>query len=358
MGYAGMRTEWNRDILDKASKILKCARMLSNENKLQYAVEKAVSMGKTVTDRSVPTLLVNFELLECNFELLEWVMEYKEAFCELEQIDPAFKSINFIEEDWDKATALYNCWKGIKDAASSLSDCKYNTANVYFPIVCDIFFKLCQWEKSDNRYVVKIALGLKSCFDEYWSNSNLFLVITEILDPRFKMDVVELWYKMIYGYDAEAQFKKIRHVVTDIFNEYAKGSNSFKSSSIADHGVRNSSTPFKMLDSMGRPCKSSERINDVTLPTSELERYLEDSKFPAVTDFDLLAWWHVNSPAYPTLARMVRDFFAIPVSAPVEYLDSSLATETGNIFYFSNLYYDLRGALACTKIWLHYTSEN
>ncbi|XP_031249023.1 zinc finger BED domain-containing protein RICESLEEPER 1-like [Pistacia vera] len=338
------------DISSKALKLWDYM-MSSNVNKFQYAVEKALSMGKTVTSKSVP--LSKWLSKWFNVDLLEWVMGCKKPFCELEHIDPDFKSINFIKDDWDKATLLYNSWKVLQDLrkeACNLLDPKHKTANVYFPMFCDIFSKMIQLGKSENHFYYCMA----SCFRKYWDNSNLILVITVILDPRLKMDIVEHFYKEIYGNDEDTYLKKTIDDVTNIFNKYAKGPNNSKSSSSSNNGAGNSSsTSSKMLDIMGRSFASSQHVNDIATPESELNHYLRDSKHPRGEVFDILQWWCVNSPTYPTLAKITRDFLSIPMSATCTYLDYSLLGEIKDIYRCSSLHDDLKQALACTKVWLN-----
>jgi hypothetical protein len=48
---------------------------------------------------------------------------------------------------------------------------------------------------------------------------------------------------------------------------------------------------------------------------SELERYLEDELVPIGTEnFKILDWWKVAGTHYPTLRKVARDIFAIPVT--------------------------------------------
>ncbi|XP_031249078.1 zinc finger BED domain-containing protein RICESLEEPER 1-like isoform X1 [Pistacia vera] len=269
-------------------------------------------------------------------------MGFREAFCQLESIDPDFQSINFVREDWDKATALYDSWRVLKDASRSLSDRKYNTANGCFPMMYHIFFKFLHWEKSGDYYFSDIASSLRKDFDEYWRISNLILVITVVLDPRFKMDIVERWYKEIYGNVVDTHLKLVTDAIANIYNEYAERASNSESSSSWGCG--------EMLDDMWRPCMSSQHVNDVV--STELDRYLGDSKFCPVQEFDILAWWRLNSSTFPTLARMACDFLAIPISAPIEVLDSPLVTEIEDIFDCQILDDDFKVALACTKVWL------
>ncbi|XP_052287364.1 zinc finger BED domain-containing protein DAYSLEEPER-like [Citrus sinensis] len=51
-----------------------------------------------------------------------------------------------------------------------------------------------------------------------------------------------------------------------------------------------------------------------TYSKSELELYLEESTLPSISQFDILSWWKNNQGKYPILAKIARDFLAIPVS--------------------------------------------
>ncbi|KAJ0034156.1 hypothetical protein Pint_25907 [Pistacia integerrima] len=199
-------TEWKIDIFFKMEKVLKYLKKTSsNEKKFQSAVDKAKSIGKKVASQGIP----DFQLW--GFELIEW--------------------------DWDKATALYDSWRVLKDASL-------------------------------------------------------------VLDPRFKMDIVERWYKEIYGNVVDTHLKIVTDTVTNIYNEYAERASNSESSSTWGCG--------EMLDDMWRPCMSSQHVNDVV--STELDRYLGDSKFCPVQEFDILAWWRLNSSTFPTLARMAVIF--------------------------------------------------
>ncbi|KAJ0033996.1 hypothetical protein Pint_25839 [Pistacia integerrima] len=182
-------------------------------------------------------------------------MGCKEAFCEVEQTDHHFKSINFIKEDWDEATLMYNGWKVLKELRKdfdNLVDAAYKTANVYFPMICNIFLRLVHLEKSDNDYILCVASVFRKYFDRFWNNSNLVLLIAVILDPRFKMDIVKHFYKEIYGNDSNTHLKKIIDEVTNIYKKYAGSTN---------NGIA----------------------------TSELEFY-QDSKCPPGEAFNILEW--------------------------------------------------------------------
>ncbi|KAJ4723577.1 Zinc finger BED domain-containing protein [Melia azedarach] len=304
---------------EKMRKCFSYVRNVSNKQKFQIAVDIANSKGKNVISRNVSSWAFGFEQLEIG-------VGFKEAFCELEQVDPDFRSINLTTEEWDKATTMYQCQKVLNKAAHSLSESKYTTANVYFPKVCDLYMKLLLWEKSENYFICEVASRAReSFFDKFWSNSKLVLAAAVILDPRFKIDIVERWYREIYGSAADGYLKSIMDDVINIYSKYVNAS-------------------YKMLDEMGRPCTSQ--------PNSELYIYLEEPKVPSIEEFDILGWWNSKATIFPLLAKMARDILAVPIS-PTAMSDPPLkSSEIENIIFCTGLDDDIKPALICTKSWL------
>ncbi|XP_031273550.1 zinc finger BED domain-containing protein DAYSLEEPER-like [Pistacia vera] len=149
-----------------------------------------------------------------------------------------------------------------------------------------------------------MACKMKKKFDTYWEKCGLVLAIAIILDPQFKLDIVRRWFQEIFGQDyADEQCARINYTLKQLYKEYSGG------------GSNNLTGYFDMLDPLGMPgSTSSNDAEDGKLEKSELERYLEEPKFRSVGDFDILTWWRANTPKFPKLAKMARDFLAIPVS--------------------------------------------
>ncbi|TXG68880.1 hypothetical protein EZV62_003815 [Acer yangbiense] len=299
----------------RISKIFNYIMETSSKNEtFRIAKDRAKSLGKEVTAEVIPT---KQQLEDIDHEndgivaLLEIALGSKEAFSEFENIDPDFKSINLTKEQWDQIRDIYECYEDFTDE-SFLKHCSYKTANMYFPVLCSLYKKALVWLKihkigsysvEDGCFTFAKRMGIN------WCQSNLVLAVAAVLDPRFKMDVVKYWYKKIYGSEWETQLTTFTNYFTFVYNEYAKGTNDEKNSSIS----------YKMLDPSGKPHKSSHDLDHVRSLNFELHLYLEDVKFPLIDDFDILEWWRVNSQYFPTLARMARDFLAIQISGLSSY---------------------------------------
>ncbi|KAI9193812.1 hypothetical protein LWI28_000384 [Acer negundo] len=108
-----------------------------------------------------------------------------------------------------------------------------------------------------------------------------------------------------------------------------------------------------MLDHLGRPCDAEDVVSPNS-EESELDRYLKEARFRSVEEFDILSWWRLNNPNFPTLARMAHDYLAIPFSEAVSYsfLRTNQPEIDDNIAYYDDSYIQILQAMVCTKSWL------
>ena len=146
----------------------------------------------------------------------------------------------------------------------------------------------------------------------YYAGSHEPIITTAtILDPRLKTDYFRAckW--------TTSEIKEARGKFASTFNEYKQDDNAESISNAGKSVNSDLSAPFPKnvitLDSMER--------------SSEMDRYLDDARVEAESGFDVLAWWKAHETSYPTLARMARDFLAIPASSvPSERVFSSATT--------------------------------
>ncbi|RVW59190.1 Zinc finger BED domain-containing protein RICESLEEPER 1 [Vitis vinifera] len=196
------------------------------------------------------------------------------------------------------------------------------TANIYFPEICDIHIQLIEWCKSPDDFISSLALKMKAKFDKYWSKCSLALAVAVILDPRFKMKLVEYYYPQIYGNDAADRIKDVSDGIKELFNVY---------------------------------CSTSASLHQgVALPGSSLPSTSNDSR-DRLKGFDKFI--HETSqnqnikPRYPILSMMVRDVLGIPMSTVAPEVVFSTGARVLD-HYRSSLNPDTRQALICTQDWL------
>ncbi|KAH7861725.1 hypothetical protein Vadar_029933 [Vaccinium darrowii] len=129
--------------------------------------------------------------------MLEAALRYKDAFSLLQEQDPLYK-ICSSEVEWSRASVITSYLKLFFEVTNVFIGTKYSTANIYFHEICDIHLRLIEWCQNTDAYVSSMALKMKTKFDEYWKNCSLALAVAVILDPWFKMKLVEYYYPQIY----------------------------------------------------------------------------------------------------------------------------------------------------------------
>ncbi|CAI8587827.1 unnamed protein product [Vicia faba] len=57
-------------------------------------------------------------------------------------------------------------------------------------------------------------------FDKYWSVTHDIMGIASVLDPRYKMELLEYYYEKLYEQDSFEQFKRIQQLCYDLIIDY------------------------------------------------------------------------------------------------------------------------------------------
>lgn len=281
--------------------------------------------------------------------MLETALEYKGAFSLLQEHDPAYTSA-LTDREWEWSSSITSYLKLFVEITNVFSGNKCTTANIYFPEICDVHIQLIEWCKSTDDFLSSTALKMKAKFDKYWSKCSLALAVAAILDPRFKMKLVEYYYSQIYGSTALDRIKEVSDGIKELFNAYSI------CSTLVDQGsaLPGNSLPSTSTDSRDR-LKGFDKFLHETSQTqsvaSDLDKYLEEPVFPRNCDFNILNWWKVHRPRYPILSMMARDVLGTPMST----VAPELAFNTGGRVldcHRSSLNPDTRQALICARDWL------
>ena len=57
-------------------------------------------------------------------------------------------------------------------------------------------------------------------FNSYWANVNVVMAVNAILDPRYKMNLLEFYYSNIYGNNSDLEIEKIKNLCYELLDEY------------------------------------------------------------------------------------------------------------------------------------------
>ncbi|CAL5344289.1 unnamed protein product [Camellia sinensis] len=306
------------------------------------------------TARQVKNLNTKKMGLDCatrwnsTYLMLQTALLYKDVFYRLKYKETQYTTLPS-EEEWEFAREICGRFKIFYRATELFSGTKYPTANVAFPNLCEIRITISQWLSCSIEVVRSMASKMLGKFDKYWVIIHGLIGVAVVLDPRYKLSVLEFYFDKLYGDTAEEEIAKIRQLCYDLLQEYQR-----KLSLGTDANVE-SSTSLNFGDSevvsdydLFISRKRRKKVNHVT---SELDHYLEEDVVTRTPNFDVLTWWKSNASKYPTLQAIARDFLAIPVSTVAS--ESAFST-SGRLVspYRSRLHPDTLEALMCAQSWL------
>ncbi|KAL4578341.1 hypothetical protein LXL04_014462 [Taraxacum kok-saghyz] len=124
------------------------------------------------------------------------------------------------KEEWKVAQVICNCLEHFYKATNRFSGTSYPTSNGFFSDVCNIKLQMMKWETSEYDFLQKMATPMKLKFEKYWDECCLVLSVAVVLDPRYKMNLVEYYYNKIHSSLAASYIENVRCVVFELFNEY------------------------------------------------------------------------------------------------------------------------------------------
>ncbi|XP_011014361.1 PREDICTED: zinc finger BED domain-containing protein RICESLEEPER 2-like isoform X2 [Populus euphratica] len=319
-------------------KIRECIEYVNGSSLRRQRFQEAINNG-SLQDREMPPLDVPARW-DTTFLMLESSLEFITAFNHLEQLDDDFK-VNPSAGEWNKATAVFECLKELYK-----STCNFPTSrDGYFLSVHDVYKNLQGWKQSDYVYVRAMANRMKGKFDEYWGEASLALGISAVLDPSYKLDIIEYGYRQIYGSDADLHLSRFHYDLTCAYHKYAKDISNQGPSSSAMAGVSrctSSDISFKEWR------KGKNERNMVHSQWNELDQYLQLPPENLDKDGNVLAWWQDNARNFPILGKMARDFLAIPVSTVIS--KSSEVMKMASVH--DGVRPEIAEALICGKDWL------
>ncbi|XP_026405471.1 zinc finger BED domain-containing protein RICESLEEPER 2-like [Papaver somniferum] len=342
---------------DVIHKIRECVRYVKSSESLQQNFND-LYQGLQVTTSHKNLCLDSPTRWKSTYLMLEAAVGNRIAFSHFQECDSNYVKIS--NSDWERVTAVTNYLKLFVEVLNVFSGAKSPTANLYFPEVCDIHVQLIEWCKSSDSVICSVALKMKEKFDIYWSVCIRLLTIAAILDPRFKMKLVEYYYPQIYGGSSAERISDISKCIKDLYEEYTNKSMAFSS---LDHGYAcegqssGLSAALSCVDNGSKDRLSGynkfvHETADTQYEKSELDKYLDEPVFPTNIDFNILNWWKVNSPKYPVLSMVARDVLGIPMSTAVTSYSANNDGDRVLATHWSPLSSDVIQAMICTHDWL------
>nr|KAJ0195371.1 hypothetical protein LSAT_V11C700378870 [Lactuca sativa] len=197
------------------------------------------------------------------------------------------------------------------------------TANLYLIEVFRVKQTLDKGSLSTNDFIRDMVKKMKEKFDKYWGECHLVMAIAFVLDPRFKMKLVEFCFPTLYQ-NSDENIKEVKNALYEMYSEYLEMHDTLVRES-ATHGSEHERNVLGLNEgtSLGSGWEAfGEFIKTADLERpekSELDMYLEEGVYrekgqTGMESFNALEWWNVHKLKYRVLSLMARDVLAIPIS--------------------------------------------
>lgn len=288
------------------------------------------------------------------FDMLDVAVMYKNVFSRLQHCESHYKCLPS-DKEWELAEKMLDYLRPFYSLTDVFSGTAYPTAIMFFPVICKMRKSLMEWQMSPIPEVKLMADGMIEKFLKYWQEIHMVLVMAVILDPRFKMLMIEFYFPKIYAVGVVEQIKRVRDLCEEIFNYYEVTSTALTCGAVAESSlaVGHSLKDQRQLGFLNWAAFEAfaSQNTKLTKSQSELERYLEEPLVERTADFDVLTWWKMNKDRYPVLAEIAKDILAIPVTTVAS--KSAFSVEGRSLSpHRSRLHPDTLEAIMCTQHWL------
>jgi hypothetical protein len=283
-------------------------------------------------------------------------LDYRQAFTTLETCDDNYNE-SPSAADWKRVEAACNYLKFLYDSAHSIMAAANPTSNLFFHEAWKLQLELSNAINHEDQVFSSIAKEMHERFDKYWKDCNLVLAIAVVMDPRFKMKLVEFSYSKIYGVEAAKYVKVVDDALHDLYKDYVAQPLPAKGEANKNAPANNTAAAPSTGDGLLDFDMYLSEIATSQPSKSELEQYLDEALTPRIQDFEIVDWWKLNTIKFPTLSKMARDILAIPMSMVSSGGSIFSAATTGSRMlddYRSSLRPEIVEALFCAKDWLQY----
>lgn len=282
------------------------------------------------------------------YNMLSIALPYKSAFIRASRVDRQYTCLP-TEEEWKFAEDVVERLQLFNDITNLFSGTDYVTVNIYFTQLAEIRKKIRHWSSCGNPLVEAMSANMVAKFDKYWTDIQGLMGIATLLDPRFKTVVLLICFEDLLGTtgkECDDRVLEVKNLLAELMSEYH-----------VEVDVRNKEPAASSVGNADNFLSSmSARVASRTPASmgfkSELDRYLDEELLDMQTpNFKVLDWWKVAGTRFPTLRRIARDIFAIPVTTVAS--ESAFST-SGRVLseHCSRLTSKMLEALMCSQDWL------
>ncbi|CAN0830994.1 Putative AC transposase, partial [Linum grandiflorum] len=223
---------------------------------------------------------------------------------------------------------------------------KYPIANLFFPHICELKLKLIEWKLDSDEIIVAMAERMSGKFSKYWTDSHLLLTVAVVLDPAYKLELIDYYWVKFGCSDSSLEPDNVKAVVYNLVCEYQISLDNVGSSNGAgtDSHISEADLDYEIYSSRRKRVKTN-------FVCSKMDHYLSEDVSPRAPNVSVLDWWRVNTGKYPLLQEVARDLLVVNVIS----VASELAFSSGGRLldpHRSRLHFGTVEALMCARSWI------
>ncbi|KAG4162492.1 hypothetical protein ERO13_D01G118050v2 [Gossypium hirsutum] len=259
--------------------------------------------------------------------MLESSLYYKDVLDYWGQRDKDYQMFSLSNEEWRNIAILCKFLKVFYDVTCVFSGSNYPKGNLYFRRVRKVHKVLLDTVKGPYSFLTPMVKQMQEKFNKYWAEYSLILLCAAILDPHYKLNYVQYYFKTIYGIHASDFVETILSNLRLLFDEYVKKSKSTSSSLAESSNVSDKNPVDSGLDehnvnsaNFGGYFDESDDYkwyldeSSTRTEKSQLDIYLEEPELELNSQIDVLDYWSKSLVRYNELSLLARDLLAIPIS--------------------------------------------
>ncbi|KAD4982842.1 hypothetical protein E3N88_19513 [Mikania micrantha] len=155
--------------------------------------------------------------------------KFKEVFVNYADREPSYKTLLSVD-DWKKVEDVCSFLVLFNEATKLISGSEYPTSNLFLSELYGIKETLDSVTLNEDYCMKDMVEAMKIKSDKYWGSCNLLISVGAVLDPRYKMKLIEFAFNLIYSNDrALEEILFVRDSLDELFKEYVE---SYKESNI------------------------------------------------------------------------------------------------------------------------------
>ena len=126
------------------------------------------------------------------------------------------------DDEWDKAREFCDKLDVFYEVTLLFSGTKFPTTNIYFPKVFDVRMALDEMIYDPNVTIKSMGRKMLDKWEKYWDTIHGIMGVACVLDPKYKLEILNCCFSIIYDFDVESKVDRIKDTCYALFNEYQK----------------------------------------------------------------------------------------------------------------------------------------